>query len=381
VTLFLKTKSSDQPDDERTAPPPPSRPWFGTAAVRRWGRRHLRRENIVDAIKTAAWVIPLTVLIWFYAEQEQAYSEPRVQALVALKSPDPNRIVTLANPNDESILVSLSGRRAKVEAVKAELAKNTPEGRVPIVVPTGYSTGEHQLATQQLVQDAPVFVNNGVTVVSVSPMTIGVVVDTYTDIQVPVQVPPEANNIGSAVFEPPNVRVFGPKEVLKAAVKNGQAVAYADFSKIPELTRAGPHEPVQVPVTTPVTKNEHVTISPGTVMATVTVQSSTISRQWPSMPIWVEGAEGVRNDFKVEGDLIVKDVTLIGPPDKIQEIVNQTYVPHATLQLTREDAQAGQIRQRKLWFDNGSLPPGVTVSKADQDRTYDFRVVPRNPNP
>ena len=389
MPLFLRDKSAApnsaaEPADA-SAPGPgakPARRWLGTGPLRRWGRRNLTREKVIDSLKTAAWVVPLTVLIWFYAEQEQAAEEPRVQALVTLKSPDPNRIVTLANPSDESILVSLKGRRAKVEAVKTELAKNTPDGRVPIVVPVGYSNGEHQLATQQLVQDAPVFVNNGVTVTSVSPMTIGVIVDTYADIDVPVQVPPDAGNIASAVFEPRFVRVHGPKEILKAAEKTGQAVAYANLAAVPELSRPGQHEPVQVPVESPLTKNEHVTLlPPSTVTATVTVQSSTISRPINVMPIWVEGAESVRNDYRVEGDLSVKNVTLIGPPDKIQEIVNQTVVPHATLQLTREDGQAGEIRPRKLWFDNGSLPPGVTVSQEDKDRTFDFRVVPRNPNP
>jgi len=39
-------------------------------------RKQLTRENIVTFAKQLVWVVPLTLLIWIYAEREQLASEP-----------------------------------------------------------------------------------------------------------------------------------------------------------------------------------------------------------------------------------------------------------------------------------------------------------------
>src|SRR3954470_17200953 len=104
-------------------------------ASRRWARRHLNRESFLDGLKTFVWVAPLTVLIWVYAEQEQEKDEPTVQVPIAIKSTDPNRIVTLAPGNDQWITVDLRGPRSKIEAVKSELAKGGDRGAIPIELP------------------------------------------------------------------------------------------------------------------------------------------------------------------------------------------------------------------------------------------------------
>src|SRR5947207_3973050 len=207
MTLFLRTKPADHAAD--TALPSP----WSAAAARRWGRKHLTKDKVINALKTAAWVFPLTILIWIYAEQEQAAEEPTVQALISLQASDPNRVVTLANATDESILVDLKGRRAKVEAVKGELAKNGPEGRVPITIPSSYPPGQIQLPIKQAVQDAPIFVSNGVNVQNVHPATISIIIDRYDTIEVPVLPPPDAKDVGTATFEPKTVRIHGPSKL------------------------------------------------------------------------------------------------------------------------------------------------------------------------
>jgi len=83
------------------------------------------------------------------------------------------------------------------------------------------------------------------------------------------------------------------------------------------------------------------------------------------------------NDFRVQAELFVHNVKVIGPADQLDLIRNGTSNPHATLTIKREDTLAGATRQAMLWFDNGSLPPGVTVSRADRERLFEFKVVQR----
>jgi hypothetical protein len=128
-------------------------------------------------------------------------------------------------------------------------------------------------------------------------------------------------------------------------------------------------------------RGEAITITPAQVTATIDVQQTARELTIGSMPVWVEGAEPILDEFRVDGDLFVHSVRVSGPSDQIELISNQTYIPHATLTIKREDAQDGAARQRTLWFDNGSLPPGVTVAKADRERVFEFKVVPRTAKP
>src|SRR5688572_18150053 len=77
---------SEQPSQSPLTMPPaagaPARPAGKTAAsrslarrgaalVRRWARDTFSREQLLSSLKALAWVAPLTLLIWIYAEREQ----------------------------------------------------------------------------------------------------------------------------------------------------------------------------------------------------------------------------------------------------------------------------------------------------------------------
>src|SRR5215212_8683287 len=63
------------------------------------------RDNIVSNLKTLAWVVPLTLLIWIYAEREQVAPAKDVSVPFELTSPDPGRIVTLRPPQDKNLIL------------------------------------------------------------------------------------------------------------------------------------------------------------------------------------------------------------------------------------------------------------------------------------
>src|SRR5688572_15344405 len=100
-----------------------SSPWWRDVNqhVRRWMRDTFTRENIISNLKTLAWVVPLTFLIWVYAEREQIATykdEPLPFDLVSL---DPNRVVTLNPRQDKNLMVDLQGPQARVQDVLQRL--------------------------------------------------------------------------------------------------------------------------------------------------------------------------------------------------------------------------------------------------------------------
>src|SRR5262245_38902503 len=142
------------------------------ASLRRWAFRTFTVENFISGLKTFAWVAPLTILIWVYAEREQVVVR-ETTIPIAVKSTDPNRIVSL-RPGDESIVASIEGPRLAVDRV-SELV--TTPGKGPVVQiefdGRGYKSGEWApFDTEKYVGDNPIFKNRGLTVRDCKPRTI-----------------------------------------------------------------------------------------------------------------------------------------------------------------------------------------------------------------
>src|SRR5258706_9196582 len=78
-------------------------------------------QKVVDVLKTFAWVAPLTVLIWIYAEREQSVPYSGVSFPIELRTTDSNRLVTLRDPSDHNVVATLLGPRTAVERVMREL--------------------------------------------------------------------------------------------------------------------------------------------------------------------------------------------------------------------------------------------------------------------
>src|SRR5437016_11260172 len=96
-------------------------------ALVRWAKRHTTVDALKDGLKTSVWVVPLTLLVWIYAEQKQRTPEEKGQTvLISIRSADPNRVVTLLRPHDDLPIISMSGPRQAVDDVKNLLAGDKP---------------------------------------------------------------------------------------------------------------------------------------------------------------------------------------------------------------------------------------------------------------
>src|SRR5690242_1264927 len=74
--------------DYLSSPPPGSWAAF-LANQRRFWVHAFSRESLFNFAKTMAWVVPLTILIWVYAEREQRDTDPGVTFPIDVRSSDP----------------------------------------------------------------------------------------------------------------------------------------------------------------------------------------------------------------------------------------------------------------------------------------------------
>src|SRR5438552_16156395 len=96
------------------------------------------RDNVIGHMKTLAWVIPLTLLIWIWAEREQVQPAKDVSVPFELVSPDANRVVTLNPPQDKNLILELSGPQGRLQELLNRLhGGQMPEG-LKLEVPTHY---------------------------------------------------------------------------------------------------------------------------------------------------------------------------------------------------------------------------------------------------
>src|SRR5688572_310859 len=117
---------ADTPPTSNPAPAPVPGPGPRAASASRtwrddvsaeWTRFHnsLTRENLIAHAKTFAWVAPLTLLIWIYAEREQVNIREDEPVPFELVNGDGNRVVSLRQ--DTNLILKLTGPRAAVEDV------------------------------------------------------------------------------------------------------------------------------------------------------------------------------------------------------------------------------------------------------------------------
>ena len=83
---------------------------------------------------------------------------------------------------------------------------------------------------------------------------------------------------------------------------------------------------------------------------------------------------GLLDKYKIElPQEVLANVTVIGPPEKIDALKKGTLTAKARLEITPADLNK-PMQRRKVKYD---LPDGVSVSKEDFDKEIPFRLTDR----
>ncbi|MGD1278818.1 MAG: hypothetical protein ABR964_16515 [Tepidisphaeraceae bacterium] len=368
----------DQPASTSTPPQPPwqKRPtvvdYYARKAVERARRLHrgFTRQNIVAFLKTLVWVVPLTLLVWIYAEQEQLVTATNVQATIEVRSTDPNRTVTLLSPQEKMILCDLRGPNSNLEQVRASL---TPTSPLLIDIDDSTHLGEHEIQTLPKIENNSRFKSAGLTVEKASPESLRIFVDRLEERDVPVEAPPGLLSLQSASFTPATVKIKGPHHVLDmlAQASNGHLAVTADLANLPILNSPGQHAPVAVSLM-PMAGGD-VTCSLSTVQATLVVKEADVLGTATNLPIYLLASGSLLDKYKITYEpLFYPSVKVIGPPDKIDQINTRQARPIAVLEIEDEDAKSPRPKSLRIL----DLPPGVHLAKGE-DPKASFTVIER----
>jgi hypothetical protein len=366
----------NQPDP--TGYEPKGRPSRFGGWLHGWVRDTFSREQLISSFKSFLWVAPLTILIWVYAEREQPEKVDNQVIIFSMQASDPRILVTVLEPEERSLMAELRGSRVQVDAVKELLAPKSdqqPPVRINISTDKFPPGGGPYIESASVIAEDDIFRNNYVTVAKVSPAQLKFNVDRIVTVDVDVQAPPPdktPNLSGIPVFEPRRVQVTGPERL----VEKDKVTVTADFSKFAEMSSAKTHE-VNVPLTLSIA-NRNITVAPANVKATFTVQELKSEVRLNSIPLNVMYTPGLETKYWADCEKVIRNVTFFGPRDIIDKIKAGTVQPKVRIEVSSDDVTnpVGQPRKAKVKFD---LPPGVTVSRDDEEKEITFKLLPQTP--
>lgn len=339
---------------------------------RRLTRTLFTRDKLSHVFRRLAWVAPLTLLIWIYAErQQERHQTVRFPVELALNTPD--RVIL--GPSDRFITAELRGPAAQLEIVKNQLLQSADKPAVSIPLDQNITAGSHEIRTA-LIGNDPLFRTHAVSIDTAEPQTLTVYVDEVVNRELPVRVPPNLMNVldGNPAFDPPRVRIRGPRTDLDRGAADGMLDAFADLSGRESLKIPGVHDEKAIPIITPL-RGPNVTVSPTKVNATLKVRPADVTTTWSTMPIWINTPPGFSDKYRITlTNPTLKDVHLTGPAETISAMQQESFrpKPKARIDVSNADLPAGETRVKVVQFDD--LPKGVSVTTADAQRLAEFKI-------
>ena len=367
----------ETPTDERAASGSPAkrlnyapapRGAFGRAfgSTRRWLKDTFSKEQLLSGLKQLAWVAPLTLLIWVYAEREQQTSAT-LRFPVAARSSDPNVFVRVSDPGEGIVQATFEGSRNRLEEVTGQVGADHP---VYVDVPPDFKPGAHTFPVAAIVNRDGRF--QGLTWVSgpnSTPVRVEVVVEPMVEQTLAVQLrPQDRERFSRHAFTPAKVKVRMPGDVARQAraESGGELVAYADLGP---LTEKSPGLDLTIPdvrVYVDKADSDDVKIEPAAVSASLTLVEANRTYTILEVPVSLTGAGGVFDEYRVElNPATLFNVEVVGPPRAIEELErNEGADVRAHAWVSLEDVGTGV--KKKVQF---ILPdPALRVHPDSADR-------------
>ena len=331
-------------------------------------RRAAWRDKLSEGLKTFLWVAPLTALIWIYAERAQITSlEMRVR--IAVRSADPNRIVTIIQPIEREVTLDLRAPRASLDAIRERLSTNVHP--IEVIIPDDIGpTFEGDISITDRIERNPLFQDWAVDVERSFP-AVRIKVERRASRELPIEVRPEDSGFGKVTFQPATVKVEGPQSFIDK-IPADQAI-YTDLDKLRSYG-PGPHEEI---VSVLGFDQENVTKDPPRVLATVEILQGE-ALMLPSVAIYTAVPPTM---LKFEKHVVsprsptLTNVEVTGPPAQIDRLrPGGNFQPEVHVKIELNDVLQGDFVKR-ITAENYVLPLGVTV--VIPNREIPYTVLPR----
>jgi hypothetical protein len=226
----------------------------------------------------------------------------------------------------------------------------------PLIINIDTSTmqlGENSVSTKQKIMENQVVKADGITIDKCEPDVLTFDVDVRDERTATIAAPPGISSLKSVMFDPPTIRVAGPKSELDKNTVNGQLTVFADIADLPVLAAPGQHAVPNVSLR-PI---DDLTYSKDKVNATLVVTDPDVTYKLSNEWVLLTATLPVLSGYTVSWDPTYKaDISVIGPPDKIAQLreLNQSYLE---LKITTNDVS----NPRSMPLTLRDLPDGVRL--------------------
>jgi hypothetical protein len=351
-----------------------------------WIRARLTRQSVTEWFKTMVWVVPLTIIIWIYAEREQVpqlpYPIDHVSVQVISTAPDiflevssdPARFVYTPGTPVPQVSLKLTGPQEGLEKVRDELNSIPPEMlRIDVGNTLRPSLVPQRLNVVNSVRNYPIFRKNGVSVLDSSPAELLVLVDDVQEVPVDVQLPRGLMNVdvAASTIDPRGTRLRGPARLLR-----GVSV-YSDLPKSVASLRPGLHTLNDVPLVLDPPDDRITFVPPRKVNVRLMVLAADETYTLPNaVPVYIEEPQTLQQSYDIKWDPSLTDVKVIGSHERIEQLRQQEQASggstvRAVLELSTDDIGHSP---KAVTF---TLPEGLRISPESAGRMVAFTLTPR----
>jgi hypothetical protein len=328
-------------------------------------------DNFFATLRTLAWLTPLTILIWVYAEREQTETVDNIAIPIQISAGGDVNLFVEPQPPNPVVTARLTGPRGRLEDIRQRIMPKEGNATVIINIDRNHVTpgGLQTLDTAAALSTNQIFANSGVTVSNCSPTQLKVFVDEYKQRELEVQRPTGITNlVGTPSFDPRKVTIRAPQRNLQTAEP---ITVEADLNGL--VDTPGPQVVNNVPlIVRP--RIENVTFEPSTVRATFEVRATDVKMTYRSMGVSVDIPQSMQMTQWVKAPQTLANVELIGPPDQIAFLQQETVKPTARISVTI-DALPGKTYTAKpganLTFE---FPAGAKDVRVNPETISDYSI-------
>ena len=320
-------------------------------------------ENLREFVTTLALVVPLTVLIWVWAEREQT-AEYKPILTLGVHALNPSRSMSIVDATGDgrpvNVGVTLVGPKSGVDALRDAINRDASHARITLEVPDDVDpTGTRDVNIQPLLDEQKLFREYGVTVKSAEPNTLKIRSDDLVTRDLTVSVPAEfTGRVESFVGEPMTVRVRGPEALIVKLAASGTLRADLDVASLVARHDAEPGATIP-PGSVALRPIAGVTFEPAQV-GDVRLQFSQAEQgELRSIVVYVAQPARLRARVTVDPPLLTS-VKIAGPPDVVRQLQSKEGDARSFYaQLRIDRADLGQSGTRPTTIVG--LPAGVRV--------------------